>query len=310
MNRLFKPALGFVVLLSLVALFAPYIANNQPYLYVSEAGEIYFPAFHESPQLRALDFKTIKKQKGVTVWMPPIAFSPNEYNLTESLSDPSSKHWLGTDAQGRDVLSRMLYGTRVSLLVGIVAVSLYSLIGVLLGAMAGFFGGKVDFVISRFIEIVICFPTFFLILTILSVMPSNKYGLINIMVVIGLTSWTGIARLTRAEFFRLKKLPFVTAAKSLGFSKTRLMFRHMLPNALSSVLVLMTFGMGSAILIESSLSFLGIGVAPSTPSWGSLLSEAREYMDFAWWLSLFPGLAIFMTIVSFHILGERLKGKA
>ncbi len=309
MNRLYKMALTIVVLLCVVALFAPYIASNQPYLYVKANGEIFFPAFRESPQIRSLDFKTIKEQHGVTVWLPLIPFSPNEYNLEESLNPPSRKHWLGTDVQGRDVLSRLLHGTRVSLLVGLVAVSLYSFIGVLLGAIAGFFGGKMDFVISRFIEIIICFPTFFLILTILSVMPSSEYGLINIMVVIGLTSWTGIARLTRAEFFRLKTLPFVTAAKSLGYSKKRIMFLHMLPNALSSVVVLMTFGMGSAILIESSLSFLGIGVSPSTPSWGSLLSEAREYMDFAWWLSLFPGLAIFMTIVSFHILGERLKGK-
>jgi len=310
MNRVSKLALIAIVLLSFVALFAPYIANDQPYLFVNANGEIFFPAFRDYTKTRTLDFKLLKQQSGTTVWLPPVPFSPNEYNLEDSLNPPNRKHWLGTDEQGRDVLSRLLHGTRVSLLVGLLAVSLYSAIGVLMGALAGFFGGKIDFVISRFIEIVICFPTFFLILTILSVMPSSENGLFNIMLVIGLTSWTGIARLTRAEFLKLKTMPFVVSAKSMGFSKSRIMFRHMLPNALPSVLVLMIFGMGSAILIESSLSFLGFGVSPNTPSWGSLLSEAREYMDFAWWLSLFPGLAIFGTIVSFHILGERLKGKS
>jgi len=306
-RRRFWFSFSIVAFLCCVAVFAPLLAGNQPYFYIDHSGHTYFPAFFDYPQLRQTDFKKIAAEKSDTLLLPPIPYSPNEYNLDHSLLPPSSLHWFGTDEQGRDVLSRLIHGTRVSLWVGLVAVGLYTIIGVLVGAFSGYFGGKTDFVLSRFIEIVVCFPTFFLILAILSVMPSSQNGLMSIMVVIGLTGWTGIARLTRGEFLRCKSLPFVSAARTLGYSHLRIMFRHILPNALTPVLVMMTFGMSSSILIESSLSFLGFGVPPSIPSWGSLLSESREFMDFAWWLAFFPGFAIFVAILGFNLLAEKLK---
>jgi peptide/nickel transport system permease protein len=198
----------------------------------------------------------------------------------------------------------MLYGTRISLSVGFVAVGLYVVIGIILGALAGYFGGWVDILISRAIEIMICFPTFFLILAVLAFVGPS---LINIMAVIGLTSWPGIARLVRGEFLKLRGQDFVLAGKVTGSSAGRLIFRHILPNSLAPVFVSATFGVASAILIESSLSFLGFGVQPPTPSWGEILSQSRDFMDIAWWLALFPGLAIFVSITAYNLVGEGLR---
>lgn len=234
----------------------------------------------------------------------PIPYSPTQYNLDDSLKSPSATHWLGTDEQGRDVAARMVFGARISLAVGVVAVGIYVVIGVILGALAGYYGGWVDQTISRAIEIMICFPTFFLILTLLAFVGPSIY---NIMIVIGLTSWTGVARLVRGEFLKLKNQEFVQAAKALGASDTRVIFRHMLPNALAPVLVSATFGVAAAILIESGLSFLGFGVPPHIPSWGSILSQSQEFMDIAWWLTLVPGAAIFLTITVYNVVGEALR---
>ena len=230
--------------------------------------------------------------------------SPTAYDLDAILLPPSHGHWLGTDEEGRDVLARMIYGTRISLSVGFISVILYVFIGMIAGALAGYFGGWVDMVISRLIEIMICFPTFFLILTVLAFIGPS---LINIMVVIGLTSWPGIARLVRGEFLKLRGQDFVLAAKVGGASTSRLIFRHILPNSLAPVFVSATFGIASAILIESSLSFLGFGVQPPTPSWGEILSQSRDFMDIAWWLALFPGFAIFLSITSYNLVGEGLR---
>ncbi|MBI1909324.1 MAG: ABC transporter permease [Deltaproteobacteria bacterium] len=231
-------------------------------------------------------------------------YSPTEYDLNSILLPPSVDHWLGTDEEGRDVLSRMIYGSRVSLSVGFIAVALYVIIGVIFGALAGYFGGWVDMLISRLIEVMFCFPTFFLILTVLAFIGPS---LINIMIVIGITSWTGIARLVRGEFLKLRDQDFVIAAKATGAGALRLIFRHILPNSLAPVLVSATFGVSSAILIESSLSFLGFGVQPPTPSWGEILSQSRDFIDIAWWLTLFPGLAIFITITAYNLVGEGLR---
>jgi peptide/nickel transport system permease protein len=213
-------------------------------------------------------------------------------------------HWLGTDGLGRDVLSRTLWGGRVSLSVGIVSVSIYVALGILIGALAGFFRGVVDLFISRFIEIVICFPAFFLILTIVALRGPSIW---NIMVVIGLTGWTGVARLIRAEFLRLVDQEFVLAGRALGYSPTRLIFRHVLPNALAPVLVSATFGIAGAILTESALSFLGLGITIPIPSWGSLLSDGRNSEGSAPWLIVLPGLAIFITITCYNLVGEALR---
>jgi peptide/nickel transport system permease protein len=232
------------------------------------------------------------------------AHSPTAYDLDAVLKPPSHAHWLGTDDQGRDIWARMIFGTRVSLTVGFISVALYVAIGIFFGALAGYFGGWVDAVISRGIEIMICFPAFFLILAVLAFIGPS---LINIMVVIGLTSWPGIARLVRGEFLKLRNQDFVMAGKTVGAGTMRLIFRHILPNSLAPVLVAATFGVASSILIESSLSFLGFGVQPPTPSWGEILSQSRDFIDIAWWLAFFPGLAIFVSITSYNLVGEGLR---
>ena len=230
--------------------------------------------------------------------------SPSAYDLNSILVGPSGDHLLGTDAQGRDVLSRMIFGARISLSVGFVAVSIYVAIGILMGALAGYYGGWIDMVISRLIEVMICFPTFFLILAILAFIGPSIY---NIMIVIGITGWTGIARLVRGEILKLKSQDFVIAAEASGSSDLRIIFRHLLPNSLAPVLVSATFGVAAAILVESSLSFLGFGVPPHVPSWGGILSESQEFMDVAWWLTLAPGFAIFLTITAYNLVGESLR---
>jgi peptide/nickel transport system permease protein len=235
-------------------------------------------------------------------WISPK--DPSAYDLSSVLQSPSIQHWLGTDDQGRDVASRMIHGCRISISVGFVAVGIYVLIGIIIGGIAGYFGGWLDIVFSRLIEVVICFPVFFLILTVLAFIGPSIY---NIMIVIGLTSWTGIARLVRGEFLKQRAQDYVQAARVTGGGPTRIMFRHILPNSLAPVLVSATFGVAGAILIESSLSFLGFGVQPPTPSWGDLLSQSRSYLDIAWWLMFFPGTAIFLTITAFNLVGEGLR---
>jgi peptide/nickel transport system permease protein len=233
-----------------------------------------------------------------------VPYSPTEHDLLEILSPPSSKHWFGTDDRGRDVLSRMIYGARVSLSVGVVAVGIATVIGIVMGGLAGYFGRWVDACINRLIEILLTIPTFFLIIAIIAFLPPSIY---NIMVVIGLTGWTGIARFVRAEFLKLKTMDFVLALKALGASPARIIFIHMLPNAMAPVLVAVVFGVAGAILTESGLSFLGFGVPPPTPSWGDILSQSRDYVEFAWWLTVFPGAAIFLTITAYNVMGEGLR---
>ncbi len=242
---------------------------------------------------------------GTALFGPYISpYDPLEIRVDEILQPPSLKHPLGTDLLGRDVLSRMIYGARISLEVSLVAVGLSLLIGVFLGAIAGYFGGIIDQVISRFIDIMLCFPTIFLILAVIAYLEPS---ILNIMIIIGLTSWMGIARLIRAEILSLKEREFVLAAKIYGASSMRIIFRHLLPNALPPVLVSASLGMGNAILIESALSFLGIGVQPPIPSWGNMLIEGKETLEVAWWLSVFPGLAILLTVLAFILLGERIQ---
>ena len=195
----------------------------------------------------------------------------------------------------------MIHGARISLSIGFVAVGIAAVIGILLGGIAGYYGGTIDFIVSRFFEVMMTFPVFFLILTILAFRDPSIY---NIMIVIGVTSWTGIARLIRGQFLQLRKFDYVDAAVALGGNDWRVMMKHMLPNSLAPVLVDISFGIAGAILVESGLSFLGFGVPPPEPSWGDILSQSQRYVDFAWWLVLFPGAAIFVTVTSFNLLGE------
>lgn len=213
-------------------------------------------------------------------------------------------HWIGTDTNGRDVLARMVYGARVSMSVGFVAEGIAVTIGVILGALAGYFRGWVDIALSRIIEVVICFPVFFFILTILAFLPQS---IINIMIVIGITGWPGIARLMRAEFLRLGNLDFVTAGRALGLSDARIIFRHVMPNGLAPILVSTTFGIAGAILVESALSFLGFGVPQPTASWGDTLNNGGNDPQGTWWLTVFPGTALFLTVTAYNLVGDAFR---
>lgn len=225
-------------------------------------------------------------------------------DVSLKLKSPSFQHYLGTDQLGRDVFSRMLYGSQISLSVGFVAVGISILIGILVGAMAGYKGGWVDSLLMRFVDIMLSFPSFFLILTVVAILRPNIY---NVMIVIGITSWEGTARFVRAEFLSLRERDYVQAARALGVKDRRIIFRHILPNALAPVFVTASLGVASAILIEAGLSFLGFGVQPPAPSWGNILTEGRTYIFDAWWLTVFPGLAILITVLSFNLFGEGLR---
>lgn len=241
----------------------------------------------------------------VAVAAPMLApYDYAELDAARVLEAPSAAHLLGTDGLGRDVLSRMIYGARVSLLVGFVSAGLASVIGVALGAVAGYFGGRVDTLIMRLVDVMLCFPTFFLILAVIAYLDSSIW---NIMVVIGVTSWMGVCRLVRAEFLALKKRDFMVAAEGLGVRPLWIILRHGLPNAMAPVFVAFILGVAGAILTESSLSFLGIGVQPPDPSWGNMLTEGKATIEVAWWLSVFPGCAILLTVLGYNLLGEGLR---
>ncbi len=229
---------------------------------------------------------------------------PGKTNVSLKLKPPSFQHLLGTDQLGRDVFSRMLYGSRISLSVGFVAVAISIFIGILVGAVAGYYGRWVDSVLMRFVDIMLCFPTFFLILTVVALLGPSIF---NIMLVIGITSWMGTSRFVRAEFLSLRERDFVQAARALGVKDRRIIFKHILPNGLAPVFVTATLDVATAILVEAGLSFLGFGVQPPAPSWGNILTEGRTYIFDAWWLTLFPGFAILITVLSFNLLGEGLR---
>jgi peptide/nickel transport system permease protein len=235
-------------------------------------------------------------------WIAP--YSPSKIDIKNILIGPSLSHPLGTDDLGRDVLSRMLWGGRISLEVGFVAVGIATLIGIILGSIAGYYGGWTDSVIMRAVDIMLSIPTIFLILAVIAILEPS---IINIMIIIGLTSWMEPARLIRAEFITLKEREFVIAAHAIGATDSRIIMKHVLPNGLSPILVSATMGIGGAILIESGLSFLGLGVQPPTPSWGSLLSSGKDNIEIAWWLSAFPGLAILITVLGYNLLGEGIR---
>jgi peptide/nickel transport system permease protein len=318
-NRIAMAGLAVILAFFAIAAAADVIANDKP-LVMKYQGKFYFPALKDyavrlgvsrwDPQFQNVSFKQFAKDNfkdGDWAKFPLIPYSPNEVNLSDPRRGPSGQHLFGTDDIGRDVASRIVHGARVSLSVGFVAVSIYVLAGLAIGAIAGYYGGLMDIIVSRLIEIMLTIPTFFLIITIVAFLPQSIF---NVMVVIGVTNWPTIARLTRGEFLKTKSLEYVVAARALGATDFRTIFRHILPNTLAPVFVAATFGVASAILIESTLSFLGFGVPPSTASWGSMLYNARQLLPSAWWLTAFPGLAVFLTVISYNLVGEGLRDAA
>jgi peptide/nickel transport system permease protein len=318
-------ALGFVGLMTLVAIFSPAIAGTKP-IVCKYKGNIYFPAmgyFHpswENPIFRKDRFRgvyTTGLQKDPESWAVWPRFYQDPYrrvregevpgrpeNPTRDEGVPSRLNPFGVDRAGVDVLAQMVHGTRVALLVGFVSMGISAVIGVVIGACSGYFGGWVDVVLSRVTEVVMCIPSLVLILALIAVL--ERPTIWHLMAVLGVTGWTSIARLTRGEFLRLKEMDFVSAAKALGVSRTGIMFRHVLRNALAPVLVPVTFGIASAILTESALSYLGFGAPPPNPSWGTLLSAGRSNLEM-WWLVVFPGAAIFLTVLAYNLIGEGLQ---
>jgi len=285
-----RSALAFIVLFALLA----------PERFGSLENPLYYS--HQVQNYRLVAAEARAAGHPVFAVFPPHPYSYKETDPSRSLLAPGTEHWLGTDTEGRDVFARMLYGTRISLSIGIVAVGLYVLIGIVVGALAGYFGGWVDSALSRLIEVMICFPTFFLILTLAALI--RERSIFHVMFIIGITSWTGVARLVRAEFLKHKGLEYAQAARALGVPVRRIIFGHILPNASAPVLVSATFGIASAILVESSLAFLGIG-DPTVASWGETLNDGR--VEQRLWLILGPGLAIFFVVTVFNLVGEGLR---
>lgn len=229
---------------------------------------------------------------------------PNRLDVKRILDAPSKAHPLGTDQLGRDVLSRMLYGARVSLAVGFVSVGIAAAIGIVLGSLAGYHGGTTDAMVMRLVDLMLVFPRFFLLLAVLAFLRPSIW---TIMTVIGLTGWMSVARLVRAEFLSLKEREFVLWSQSIGATAFRIIWRHILPNAMGPVLVAMTLGIPAAILTESGLSFLGLGVQPPHATWGNILNEGKDAIEIGWWLSVYPGLAILVTVLSYNLLGEGIR---
>jgi peptide/nickel transport system permease protein len=320
-------ALVFVAVLTLIAIFAPAIAGTKP-IVCRYKGSIYFPAmgyFHrkwENPVFARDRFRNryyenlkAKDRESWAVW--PLIYQDPYRRVREGEwpgqpenpsgvgGRPNENNWLGTNQQGFDVLASMIHGAQTAVSVGFVSMGIAAAIGITLGAIAGYFGGWIDTVISRVIEVVMCVPSLVLILALVALL--DRVNNLHLMVIVGCTSWTGIARLTRAEFLKLKQMEFVSAARAMGAGSWRIMFRHVLRNALAPVLVPITFGIADAILIESGLSYLGFGASPPNPSWGTLLSAGRRTIEDTWWLIVFPGAAIFLTVLAYNLIGEGLQ---
>jgi ABC-type dipeptide/oligopeptide/nickel transport system permease subunit len=262
--------------------------------------KVFVAVLVSEPRTAILDYRRLALDDLGSGFFPPLRIAYED--TLHAIEGPGIFHVLGIDSAGRDNFVRLVYGTRVSLSVGVIAVSIYITIGVVMGSLAGYFGGMVDIVIQRIIEIFLCFPGFFLILTVIGFL--EQPSLVWIMVIIGFIGWTSPARLVRGEFLRLKNIDFVAAAQACGLSNKRIIFRHILPNALGPVLVNATFGIASAILLESSLSFLGFG-DPTLPSWGRLLSFGRATQNTS--MMLIAGCAIFITVSVFNLAGEGIR---
>lgn len=310
-----RPAVVALALLVGAAVFADLLASELP-LAVRVDGHTYLlPALTHPAALRG---KVQASLAPTAEWMlrTPIPWGPTQtIASTGELRDtpppwgPDEAHWLGTDELGRDVLARLIHGARVSLFIAFFTVLIAVGIGMLLGGVSGYVGGATDAVISRVLEVMTTFPLVFFLIALLSVLRTQS--LWPLVLALGLTRWTDVARLVRAEVLKLKTLDFVLAARAMGAGTPRIIARHLIPNALGPVLVTATFGVAAAVLLETALSFLGLGVAPPTASWGELLTEAHRTLVHpgAWWLAVFPGICIALTVLSVNALGEALRRK-
>jgi peptide/nickel transport system permease protein len=274
------------------------------------AALLLIPFFLVQTRLDKRDWREIrgKLKSGEFAVFAPVPYGPFE-NVGAPYEKPSWKHLFGTDKIGRDVLSRMVYGARVSLAVGLFATGAAMLIGIVVGLCSGYFGGLADMLTMRIVEIVICFPTFLLLLILMSILMDYKFtqSILLVIAVIGLTGWTGLARIVRGETLKLRELPFIRACETLALPVWRILLHHLLPNVMGVVTISFTFGIAGAILAESELSFLGFGVQDPTASWGELLRQAFDDPFTYWHLTLWPGLALFLAVVSFNFAGEGLR---
>jgi len=291
-----RAGIAALLLFAAVAVLSPLLATDRP-LVARDGGRWSFPAAAAYPVLGSSG----RGWTGRPVLRAPVPYSPYGISLAERLEGPSSRHWLGTDDLGRDVLARLIAATPVSLAIGLIASSLSMVLGLAIGGAAGAAGGAVDLVLSRAMEVVLCFPTLFFVLALVAILEPSVS---TIILAIALTSWPNEARYARAEILKTRRLDFVRASRAAGTGPFRIFWRHLLPAAMPPVLVSATFGVASAILAESALSFLGIGVPPPQPSWGGLLALSESYGNRAWWLAVFPGLAIFSAVAAYNLVGE------
>lgn len=314
-DRAARPAVVTLGLLVGVAAAADVVASDLPLAVRVDGHTWVLPALTSPPALRGRTQATLGP---VAEWMvpTPVPFGPSQtVASTGELRDapppwaPDRVHWLGTDELGRDVLARLIHGARVSLFIALLTVVIAVGLGMLVGGVAGYLGGPVDALLSRALEVVTTFPLVFFLIALMSVLRTQS--LWPLVLALGLTRWTDVARLVRAEVLKLKTLDFVLAARAMGAGTPRILLVHLLPNALGPVLVSATFGVASAVLLETALSFLGLGVSPPTASWGELLAEAHRTLVHpgAWWLAVFPGACIALTVLSVNALGEALARK-
>ncbi len=298
-----------VVMFLGMSVLADFIASSKPIL-LYWRGKLYlFPNLIEYNDLRLYDNFYIVTHLDENDWavLPPVPYGPYQCktgNTILPLYPPSRLHLLGTDNTGRDVLARIVHGSRVSIFIGIVSTFLYCFIGLVIGAISGYKGGWVDDLTRKLTETVLAIPTFLLILAIQGLL--SRTSILQLILIITITRWTEVARLVRTEVIKLKKMPFVESAIAIGVSEKRILWSHIVPNAIYPVYVSFAFGVSGTIIIESSLSFLGFGVPAPTPTWGEILSQSYIYRD-AWWLSIPAGLLIFSLLYSFNILGEYLQ---
>jgi peptide/nickel transport system permease protein len=314
------------LLLVVVSAFTPLLAGGQP-IVAKYKGDWYFPAvvqtFHKIPGAslvkdvpKPFRFPSFNPKRDlasgdvpdpdnrVLLW-PLVAWDPNEADLDAGLEPPSSRHLLGTDQVGRDVLARMIHATPLAILIGFVSMGVAAVIGLTIGSVAGYKGGKWDLALSRLIEVFICVPAFYVILVVLTL--AKEPSIWNVMVVLGVFGWTGIARYARAEFMKQKNLDYAIAARALGEPTRRIIFRHLLPNSLTPVLVVVAFGVANAIFVESGLSWLGFGVQPPTPTWGNILREGYNNLRVAPHLIFPPSVAIFVAVLTLNLIGDALR---